>query len=219
MNYFIGIEDIRHKLNVSHMKVDDNLLSIYRETAIDLTMDLLNRTERDLIDSYDGVPDKINEAITIMVRVMIEKGDLLTAPKIYEVPYEYDENVKEYMNLESKQLTAEQKKAQEEAKRLQEEIEAKGRILGLDYIKQHMRINFDDDKALDEAALKAQQFVLKYIGRSFGGLKTEYGEIPKNIIFATLIVTEWFYLHRDKGHKTDFPYTFKIMLKPYKRKR
>ena len=221
MNYFIGIEDIRHEINVSHMQVDDNLLSIYREKAIDFTMDILGRTERDLIDSNNGVPDKINKAITIMVKVMVEKGELLTEPNMFYLPYEYDNNIKEYMNLQSPPMTAEQKKAQEDRCRLQQEIETKGRILGLDYIKKYLRIDCKDydDKALDDAALKAQQFVLKYIGRSFGGMKMLFGKTPPAIIHAMLIATEWFYLNQNKGYKTEFPYTFKILLKPYKCKR
>lgn len=213
MKYFIGIEEARSKLNLP--LIDDELLSVYRDTAIDLTLEILNRTEREIIDIYDGVPDDINDAIAILIKMQVDNGDIITLPVRYLIPYEFDEKVKKYMNLEGKPLTPEQIKQREDEERLQKEIEAKGRILGNDYLKKYLRIETDNDELLEWAAMKAQTFVLKYIRRSFGGLKMEYGKTPAPIIHAMMMMTEAFYLK--KGYNVALPKTYKILLKPYRR--
>ncbi len=214
MKYFIGIEEARSKLNLP--PIDGELLSVYRDTAIDITLEILNRTEREIIDTYDGVPDDINDAIAILIKMQVDNGDIITLPVRYRIPYEFDEKVKNYINLENKPLTSEQIKQREDEERLQKEIEAKGRILGNDYLKNYLRIEIDNDELLEWAAMKAQNFVLKYIRRSFGGLKMEYGKTPAPIIHAMMIMTEAFYLK--KGYNVNLSKAFKILLKPYRRK-
>lgn len=65
-------------------------------------------------------------------------------------------------------------------------------------------------KAIEEGIAKSEKAVYEFLGKSYSGLIEEYGEIPKNVKAATLILTED-YLRRIKHEN----YAVKSILKQY----
>ena len=66
-------------------------------------------------------------------------------------------------------------------------------------------------KAIEESITKSEKAVYEFLGKSYSDLIEEYGEIPKNIKAATLILTED-YIRRIEHEN----YAVKSILEPYR---
>lgn len=87
--------------------------------------------------------------------------------------------------------------------------------LTLDMVKQHLRIDYnDDDERLIKNANLAESLVYKTIDKDYFRLIREYHEIPKDIIMATLLVTELLLRHEDPTQSE----VYKMIMRPYKPK-
>lgn len=91
--------------------------------------------------------------------------------------------------------------------------------LTLDWIKDHSRIDFDeDDKVLELYGEDAEDTVLNIIGRSYTELIELYGEVPKPLWVAALMLVEVDYNHRSATamrNMYDVRYGFDLRIKPY----
>jgi uncharacterized phage protein (predicted DNA packaging) len=91
--------------------------------------------------------------------------------------------------------------------------------LTIELIKHQLRIDSDcENDLLEFYGRSAEQTVLNHIGRTYMDLIMEYGEIPDNIIHATLMLVDNSYKHRSPVEPTNLsavPYTFDSMLMNY----
>ena len=91
--------------------------------------------------------------------------------------------------------------------------------LTLEWIKKHSHIDFDcEDELLDLYGEDAEQTILNLIGRSFDDLIETYGEVPKPLYVAALMLVEVSYTQRAPITQTNLytvPYAFDMKVKPY----
>lgn len=91
--------------------------------------------------------------------------------------------------------------------------------LTLEWIKLHSRIDFDcEDDLLELYGDDAEQTILNLIGRSFDDLIETYGEVPKPLYVAALMLVEVSYTQRAPITQTNLytvPYAFDMKVKPY----
>ena len=98
------------------------------------------------------------------------------------------------------------------------------KFLSIDYIRQHSRIDFDDDDQLLELYGDAAEETLagllnrgKTVEQMVASLTEEYGQIPARCYHAALMLTEQAYNHRGPTSPTNMsvvPYTFDLLIKP-----
>ena len=101
------------------------------------------------------------------------------------------------------------------------------KFLSIDYIKQHSRIDFDDDDQLLELYGDAAEETLagllnrgKTVEQMVASLTEEYGQIPARCYHAALTLVEQAYNHRGPTSPTNMsvvPYTFDLLIKPLMR--
>lgn len=93
--------------------------------------------------------------------------------------------------------------------------------LTLEYIKKHSRIDFDcEDDLLNIYGESAEDTVLNVIARSYTEVIETYGEVPKPLYVASLMLVEVSYTQRAPITQTNLytvPYAFDMMVKPYMR--
>ena len=93
--------------------------------------------------------------------------------------------------------------------------------LTLEYIKKHSRIDFDcEDELLNIYGESAEDTVLNVIARSYTEVIETYGEVPKPLYVASLMLVEVSYTQRAPITQTNLytvPYAFDMMVKPYMR--
>jgi uncharacterized phage protein (predicted DNA packaging) len=91
--------------------------------------------------------------------------------------------------------------------------------LTLEWIKKHSRIDFDcEDELLELYGEDAEQTVLNLINRSFDDLIEQYGEVPKPLYVAALMLVEVSYTQRAPISQQNMyvvPYAFDMKIKPY----
>jgi uncharacterized phage protein (predicted DNA packaging) len=91
--------------------------------------------------------------------------------------------------------------------------------LTLDWIKKHSRIDFDcEDELLTLYGESAEDTVLNVIARSYTEVIEHYGEVPKPLHVAALMLVEVSYTQRAPMTQTNLytvPYAFDLMVKPY----
>ena len=91
--------------------------------------------------------------------------------------------------------------------------------LTLDWIKKHSRIDFDcEDDLLELYGESAEDTVLNVIARSYTEVIEHYGEVPKPLFVAALMLVEVSYTQRapiTQQNMYTVPYAFDMMVKPY----
>lgn len=91
--------------------------------------------------------------------------------------------------------------------------------LTLEWIKKHSRIDFDcEDDLLGLYGDDAEQTVLNLINRSYDEVMETYGEVPKPLYVAALMLVETSYTQRAPITQTNLytvPYAFDMKVKPY----
>ena len=93
--------------------------------------------------------------------------------------------------------------------------------LTLDWIKKHSRIDFDcEDDLLELYGEDAEETVLNLIGRSYDEMISIYGEMPKPLYVAALMLVEVSYNHRSPVTQQQLYIvsdSFDMKVKPYMR--
>ena len=91
--------------------------------------------------------------------------------------------------------------------------------LTLDWIKKHSRIDFDcEDELLELYGDAAEDTVLNVIARDYTEVMEQYGEVPKPLYVAALMLVEVSYTQRaaiSQQNMYAVPYAFDMMVKPY----
>ena len=91
--------------------------------------------------------------------------------------------------------------------------------LTLDWIKAHSRIDFNnEDELLTLYGESAEDTVLNVIARSYTEVVEHYGEVPKPLYMAALMLVEVSYTQRapiTQQNMYTVPYAFDMMVKPY----
>ena len=99
------------------------------------------------------------------------------------------------------------------------------KILTLNYIKQHSRIDYDcEDELLELYGNAAENVLAQHLGRGktvddmVESLTDEYGEVPAAVMQAGLMLVDVSYQYRSSVNNTSIytvPYTFDLLVKPY----
>lgn len=99
------------------------------------------------------------------------------------------------------------------------------KILTLEYIKQHSRIDYDcEDELLGLYGDAAEVVLAQHLGRGktvddmVDSLTEEYGEVPASILQAGLMLVDTSYQYRSPVSQTSLyavPYTFEFLVRPY----
>ena len=95
--------------------------------------------------------------------------------------------------------------------------------LTLDKIKHQCRIEVDfhdEDTELEKYGASAEQQVLNDIGRSYSELIAWKGEVPENLIHASLMLVDQSYRQRSAADTMSWspvPYAYDMLIKPYTR--
>ena len=78
---------------------EDSLLEEYVEAAEDTILEILRRSETDLIDTYGKVPAAIRQATQLLVESSYQHRAPSTSQNLSVVPYSIDLLLKPYMIL------------------------------------------------------------------------------------------------------------------------
>jgi hypothetical protein len=96
------------------------------------------------------------------------------------------------------------------------------KFLTIDQIKAQLRL--DDQQAFDEHDLlelygdAAEEMVLNTCNRTMEDIVEQWGNVPKALVQAGLMLVAQSYLHREPSSPQNLyavPYAFDLMLKPY----
>lgn len=93
--------------------------------------------------------------------------------------------------------------------------------LTLEEIKQQCRIEADftmEDALLTGYGNSAESTILNHLNRTYYDLTEQYGEVPQDIINASLMLVDVWYQHRSPIEALSLsivPYTFDLLIKPY----
>ena len=93
--------------------------------------------------------------------------------------------------------------------------------LTLEKIKQQCRIEADftmEDTLLTGYGNSAESTILNHLNRTYYDLTEQYGEVPQDIINASLMLVDVWYHHRSPVEALSMsivPYTFDLLIKPY----
>jgi len=91
--------------------------------------------------------------------------------------------------------------------------------LTVDWIKQHSRIDFDcEDTLLELYGEAAEEAVLNVLARNYTEVVETWGEVPKPLFVAALMLVEVSYTQRapiSQQNMYTVPYAFDMMVKPY----
>ena len=93
--------------------------------------------------------------------------------------------------------------------------------LTLQKIKQQLRIEADftmEDAILTGYGNSAESTILNHLNRTYYDLTEQYGEVPQDIINASLMLVDVWYQHRSPVESVNLsmvPYTFDMLIKPY----
>lgn len=95
--------------------------------------------------------------------------------------------------------------------------------LTLEKIKQQCRIEADftmEDTLLTGYGNSAESTILNYLNRTYYDLTEQYGEVPQDIINASLMLVDVWYQRRSPVESLNMsivPYNFDLLIKPYMR--
>lgn len=93
--------------------------------------------------------------------------------------------------------------------------------LTLQQIKQQCRIESDftaEDTRLTSYGTSAESTILNHLNRTYHDVLEEYGQVPEDIVNASLMLVDVWYQHRSPVEALSMsivPYTFDILIKPY----
>ena len=91
--------------------------------------------------------------------------------------------------------------------------------LTTDWIKAHSRIDFDcEDELLELYGEDAEEMVLNVCNRTMEDIIEQYGQVPKPLYVAALLLVETSYTQRasvSMQNLSDVPYAFDMKVKHY----
>lgn len=97
MNW-LDLQTIKNHLRVTE-DYEDDLLTVYGDSAEETVLNVLNTTYEELIEEYTTVPTPIKHASLMLVDISYQMRAPVTPQNMYLVPYTFDLLIKPYMIL------------------------------------------------------------------------------------------------------------------------
>ena len=94
----VTLEDIRLHTRIDSTAEDD-ILTLYADSAEATVLNLMERTIEDLYDEYGEIPAPIKHAVLMLVDHSYAQRSPASIQNLYSVPYTLDALIKPYMNL------------------------------------------------------------------------------------------------------------------------
>lgn len=95
---FLTLDYVKKHSRIDY-DIEDDLLELYGKSAEDTTLNMLNRSYENLIETYGEVPPAIMQAALMLVEVSYSQRSPESPQKMSEVAYTYDALIKPYMIL------------------------------------------------------------------------------------------------------------------------
>ena len=95
---YLTLADIKAHSRIDY-DIEDNLLTMYAESAEETVLNYLNRSYEDLIAKYGSVPKPVFHATLMLVDISYQQRNPVTANSMSVVPYTFDILVKPYIIL------------------------------------------------------------------------------------------------------------------------
>lgn len=95
------------------------------------------------------------------------------------------------------------------------------RDVDLDFVKNYLRVDYDDDDMLIKTVMKsAESFIISYLDMTIDELIGDQGKVPEPIIISYLaIISHWYDRREVQSHtntEKELQYIFKGILGPYR---
>lgn len=95
---FLTLEYIKQHSRIDY-DIEDDLLELYGASAEDTTLNMLNRSYENLIETYGEVPSAIMQAALMLVDVSYSQRSPISPQNMSVVAYTFDALIKPYMIL------------------------------------------------------------------------------------------------------------------------
>lgn len=95
---FLTLEYIKKHSRIDY-DIEDGLLELYGASAEDTTLNMLNRSYENLIETYGEVPSAIMQAALMLVDVSYLQRSPISMQNMSVVAYTFDALIKPYMIL------------------------------------------------------------------------------------------------------------------------
>lgn len=95
---FLTLEYIKKHSRIDY-DIEDDLLELYGASAEDTTLNMLNRSYENLIETYSEVPPAIMQAALMLVDVSYTQRSPISMQNMSVVAYTFDALIKPYMIL------------------------------------------------------------------------------------------------------------------------
>lgn len=95
---FLTLEYIKKHSRIDY-DIEDDLLKLYGKSAEDTTLNMLNRSYENLIETYGEVPPAIMQASLMLVDVSYTQRSPISMQNMSVVAYTFDALIKPYMIL------------------------------------------------------------------------------------------------------------------------
>lgn len=103
MNW-LTLSQIKQQLRIEpDMTMEDDLLTLYGESAETIITKLCRRTYQEFLDEYGEIPATIKHASLMLVDVSYQNRSPLSMTSLSAVPYTFDMLIKPYMRLGEEQ--------------------------------------------------------------------------------------------------------------------
>lgn len=100
---WLNLDLIKQQLRMEHdFILEDDLLTLYGDSAEDAVLTICNRTMEDVVEQYGRVPSQLVHASLLLVSESYQHREPISAQNLYMVPYAFDRMVKPYMRLADK---------------------------------------------------------------------------------------------------------------------
>ena len=101
---FLTFDQIKAQLRLddTQAEAERTLLEMYGTAAEELVLDLIRRTEEELLEEYDEMPKRIIQAALIIVAQSYQHREVTSAQNMSIVPYTFDLLIKPFMRLADK---------------------------------------------------------------------------------------------------------------------
>lgn len=95
---YLTLEEVKAHSRIEY-DIEDTLLTLYAESAEDVTLSVIGRTVDDIVEEYGEVPAAVRAATLQLVDVAYNQRSPVNMSSLYAVPYTYDFMIKPYMHL------------------------------------------------------------------------------------------------------------------------
>jgi len=97
---WLSLGDIKAQLRMeSSFTLEDDLLTMYGESAEESVLAICRRTYEDLIEEYGGMPKQLVHASLLLVSLSYQYREAVAPNNLYAVPYSFELMVKPFMRL------------------------------------------------------------------------------------------------------------------------